>query len=63
MWLIPAQIQHLQLHVGKWLKNLKPTYDEKQGVFIFCFQRNDISPVFSIENYLPAIEVGDWRNS
>ena len=43
-------------------KILKPTYDGKKGSFFFL-QRSDISPVFSIENYLPAIKVGDWRNS
>ena len=42
-------------------KILKPTYDEKKDSFFL--QRNDIGTVFSTENYLPAIEVGDWRNS
>ena len=46
-------------------KILKPTFDEKKDSFFL--QRNDIGTVSSIEsiekNYLPAIEVGDWRNS
>ena len=44
----------------KVVKNfLKPTYDEKKGGFFY----RGMIPVISIGNYLPAIEVGDWRNS